>query len=131
MLEGKVVFLASPTNIALRLHLRALSGPSDLLRVGGIAADEILLSQHLLIFRQAIALNLERNSQYSKELAMGRALQSSMAEQQKRSSEMTQEELPEAQAAETVRMCGATGKSRFEMLLGTKEREIHHRLSLW
>ena len=62
---------------------------------------------------------------------MGRALQSSMAEQQKRSSEMTQEELPEAQAAETVRMCGATGKSRFEMLLGTKEREIHHRLSLW
>jgi len=37
---------------------------------------------------------------------MGRALQSSMAEQQKRSSEMTQEEFLEAQAAETVRMCG-------------------------
>ena len=129
MFEEKVVFLASPTKISL--HLRALSGPSDLLGVGRIAADEILLSQHLLIFRQGIALNPERNSRYSKELAMGRALQSSMAEQQKRSSEMTQEEFLEAQAAETVRMCGATGKSRrFEMLLGTKEREIPHRAQL-
>jgi len=64
MFEGKVVFLASPTNIALRLYRRALSGPSDLLRVGRLAADEILLSQHLLIFRQAIALTLNGNAQY-------------------------------------------------------------------
>lgn len=37
------------------------------------------------------------------------------------------EALPEALLSEQVRMPGGTSKSRFEMLLGTKEHEMHHR----
>lgn len=37
------------------------------------------------------------------------------------------EALPEALLSEQVRMSGGTSKSRFEMLLGTKEHEMHHR----
>ena len=37
------------------------------------------------------------------------------------------EGLPEALLSEQVRMPGGTLKSRFEMLLGTKEHEMHHR----
>ena len=42
------------------------------------------------------------------------------------------EALPEARAAETVRTRagGPSGKSRFEMLIGTKEHEMHHRAQL-
>ena len=42
------------------------------------------------------------------------------------------EKLPEAQAAEIVTRGGAGpgGKSRFEMLIGTKEHEMHHRAQL-
>jgi uncharacterized damage-inducible protein DinB len=35
--------------------------------------------------------------------------------------------LPELLLAEQVRMPGGTSKTRFEMLLGTKEHEMHHR----
>lgn len=37
------------------------------------------------------------------------------------------EALPEALLSEQVRMPGGTSKTRFEMLLGTKEHEMHHR----
>ena len=37
------------------------------------------------------------------------------------------ENTPEAVLAEQVRMPGGGSKSRFEMLLGTKEHEMHHR----
>src|SRR5262249_54159703 len=37
------------------------------------------------------------------------------------------EGLPEALLSEQVRMPGGASKSRFEMLLGTKEHEMHHR----
>jgi len=37
------------------------------------------------------------------------------------------ESLPEALLAEQVRMPGGASKSRLEMLLGTKEHEMHHR----
>lgn len=37
------------------------------------------------------------------------------------------EGLPEALLSERVRMPGGASKSRFEMLLGTKEHEMHHR----
>jgi uncharacterized damage-inducible protein DinB len=37
------------------------------------------------------------------------------------------ENLPETLLAEQVRMPGGASKSRFEMLLGTKEHEMHHR----
>jgi uncharacterized damage-inducible protein DinB len=40
------------------------------------------------------------------------------------------ESLPEAFLAEQVRMPGGASKSRFEMLLGTKEHEMHHRAQL-
>ena len=42
------------------------------------------------------------------------------------------EKLPQARAAEIVRRGGAApaGKSRFEMLIGTKEHEMHHRAQL-
>ena len=40
------------------------------------------------------------------------------------------ESLPEALLAEEVRMPGGASKSRFEMLLGTKEHEMHHRAQL-
>ncbi len=40
------------------------------------------------------------------------------------------ETLPEAPLAEQVRMPGGALKSRFEMLLGTKEHEMHHRAQL-
>jgi uncharacterized damage-inducible protein DinB len=42
------------------------------------------------------------------------------------------EKLPDAQAAEIVTRGGAGpgGKSRFEMLMGTKEHEMHHRAQL-
>ena len=35
--------------------------------------------------------------------------------------------LPETQLSEQVRQRGGASKSRFEMLLGTKEHEMHHR----
>jgi uncharacterized damage-inducible protein DinB len=38
--------------------------------------------------------------------------------------------LPEALLAEQVRVPGGASKSRFEMLLGTKEHEMHHRAQL-
>jgi uncharacterized damage-inducible protein DinB len=38
--------------------------------------------------------------------------------------------LSEALLAEQVRMPGGTSKTRFEMLLGTKEHEMHHRAQL-
>jgi uncharacterized damage-inducible protein DinB len=38
--------------------------------------------------------------------------------------------LPEALLAEQVRMPGGASKNRFEMLLGTKEHEMHHRAQL-
>jgi uncharacterized damage-inducible protein DinB len=38
--------------------------------------------------------------------------------------------IPETTLAEEVRMPGGALKSRFEMLLGTKEHEIHHRAQL-
>jgi uncharacterized damage-inducible protein DinB len=37
------------------------------------------------------------------------------------------EGLPESQLAEQVRQRGGVSRSRFEMLLGTKEHEMHHR----
>lgn len=37
---------------------------------------------------------------------------------------------PDAVLAEQVRMPGGASKSRFEMLLGTKEHEMHHRAQL-
>ena len=37
------------------------------------------------------------------------------------------ENLPETLLAEQVRMPGGASKSRFEMLVGTKEHEMHHR----
>lgn len=40
------------------------------------------------------------------------------------------EKLPEALLSEQVRMPGGVTKSRFEMLLGTKEHEMHHRAQL-
>ena len=40
------------------------------------------------------------------------------------------EGLPEALLSEQVRMPGGASKSRFEMLLGTKEHEMHHRAQL-
>jgi uncharacterized damage-inducible protein DinB len=40
------------------------------------------------------------------------------------------EKLPEALLSEQVRMPGGVSKSRFEMLLGTKEHEMHHRAQL-
>jgi len=40
------------------------------------------------------------------------------------------EELPEALLSEQVRQPGGASKSRFEMLLGTKEHEMHHRAQL-
>jgi uncharacterized damage-inducible protein DinB len=40
------------------------------------------------------------------------------------------ETLPETQLAEQVRMPGAALKSRFEVLLGAKEHEMHHRAQL-
>jgi uncharacterized damage-inducible protein DinB len=40
------------------------------------------------------------------------------------------EGLPEAMLAEQVRFPGGTSKTRFEMLLGTKEHEMHHRAQL-
>jgi uncharacterized damage-inducible protein DinB len=40
------------------------------------------------------------------------------------------ESLPEALLAEQVRMPGGASKNRFEMLLGTKEHEMHHRAQL-
>jgi len=38
--------------------------------------------------------------------------------------------LPETLLSEQVRMPGGTSKSRFEMLVGTKEHEMHHRAQL-
>jgi len=38
--------------------------------------------------------------------------------------------VPEAVLAEQVRMPGGASNSRFEMLLGTKEHEMHHRAQL-
>lgn len=40
------------------------------------------------------------------------------------------ESLPETILAEQVRMPGGASKTRFEMLLGTKEHEMHHRAQL-
>ncbi len=40
------------------------------------------------------------------------------------------EGLPEALLSEQVRQPGGASKSRFEMLLGTKEHEMHHRAQL-
>lgn len=40
------------------------------------------------------------------------------------------EEVPEARLAEEVRQPGGAAKNRFEMLLGTKEHEMHHRAQL-
>ena len=40
------------------------------------------------------------------------------------------EGLPEAMLSEHVRQPGGASKSRFEMLLGTKEHEMHHRAQL-
>jgi uncharacterized damage-inducible protein DinB len=40
------------------------------------------------------------------------------------------EGLPEALLSEHVRQPGGASKSRFEMLLGTKEHEMHHRAQL-
>jgi uncharacterized damage-inducible protein DinB len=40
------------------------------------------------------------------------------------------EGLPEALLPEQVRMPGGAAKSRFQMLVGTKEHEIHHRAQL-
>jgi|SRR5215469_7575910 len=40
------------------------------------------------------------------------------------------EGLPEDLLSEQVRMPGGASKSRFEMLLGTKEHEMHHRAQL-
>lgn len=40
------------------------------------------------------------------------------------------EALPEGLLAEQVRMPGGASKSRFELLLGTKEHEMHHRAQL-
>jgi uncharacterized damage-inducible protein DinB len=40
------------------------------------------------------------------------------------------ENLPEGLLAEQVRMPGGISKNRFEMLLGTKEHEMHHRAQL-
>ena len=40
------------------------------------------------------------------------------------------EGLPETQLAEQVRQRGGATQSRFEMLLGTKEHEMHHRAQL-
>jgi uncharacterized damage-inducible protein DinB len=40
------------------------------------------------------------------------------------------EGLPATFLAEQVRMPGGASKSRFEMLLGTKEHEMHHRAQL-
>jgi uncharacterized damage-inducible protein DinB len=40
------------------------------------------------------------------------------------------EGLPEALLSERVRQPGGASKSRFEMLLGTKEHEMHHRAQL-
>jgi len=40
------------------------------------------------------------------------------------------ESLPESILAEQVRMPGGASKTRFEMLLGTKEHEMHHRAQL-
>ena len=40
------------------------------------------------------------------------------------------ESLPKELLTEQVRMPGGTSKSRFEMLLGTKEHEMHHRAQL-
>ena len=40
------------------------------------------------------------------------------------------EKLPEALLSEQVRMPGGVTKNRFEMLLGTKEHEMHHRAQL-
>ncbi len=40
------------------------------------------------------------------------------------------ETLPEAELTEQVRMPGGALKSRFEVLLGTKEHEMHHRAQL-
>jgi uncharacterized damage-inducible protein DinB len=40
------------------------------------------------------------------------------------------EAAPEELLAEQVRMPGGVSKSRFEMLLGTKEHEMHHRAQL-
>ena len=40
------------------------------------------------------------------------------------------EKLPEALLSEQVRMPGRVTKNRFEMLLGTKEHEMHHRAQL-
>jgi uncharacterized damage-inducible protein DinB len=40
------------------------------------------------------------------------------------------EALPESLLAEPVRMPGGASKNRFEMLLGTKEHEMHHRAQL-
>ena len=40
------------------------------------------------------------------------------------------EGLPEARLSEQVRQRGGGSKSRFEMLLGTKEHEMHHRAQL-
>ena len=40
------------------------------------------------------------------------------------------EGLPETQLSEQVRQRGGVSKTRFEMLLGTKEHEMHHRAQL-
>ena len=40
------------------------------------------------------------------------------------------EQLPEALLSEQVRMPGGGSKNRFELLLGTKEHEMHHRAQL-
>jgi uncharacterized damage-inducible protein DinB len=40
------------------------------------------------------------------------------------------EKLSEERAAELVTLGGAAGKTRFEMLIGTKEHEMHHRAQL-
>src|SRR5262249_26096853 len=40
------------------------------------------------------------------------------------------EKLPAERAAEIVSRGAAAGKSRFEMLIGTKEHEMHHRAQL-
>jgi uncharacterized damage-inducible protein DinB len=40
------------------------------------------------------------------------------------------EKLPEARATEIVTLGAAGGKTRFEMLVGTKEHEMHHRAQL-
>jgi uncharacterized damage-inducible protein DinB len=40
------------------------------------------------------------------------------------------EGLPQALLSEEVTQSGGTSKSRFEMLLGTKEHEMHHRAQL-